>query len=354
MPKNKNLYAVILAGGVGTRFWPLSRKANPKQFLDITGNGSLLQETLVRISPKVDGANILIVTNGAYRKTVERQVARFKVPKANILLEPSGKNTAPAICWAAAKIHKMNPLGVMAVLPSDHLILNRSKFLKILDAAVRLANKEYLVTLGIVPTRPETGYGYLKTKKKKVGKETIIVVDQFTEKPSLPKAKKFVKQKNYFWNSGMFIWKTSIILNEFQQRLPKVYNLVGQKVGVSHIKKVWNKLPNISIDYGILEKAKKVAAIPAAGIDWSDLGSWESLSEVLSSDAVGNIFKGDVIPVDCKNTLVWGNKKVIAPIGVDNLIIVDTPDALLICRKDKSQWVKEIVLFLQKNKRFEI
>jgi len=185
MKKHKNLYAVILAGGMGTRFWPVSRKSNPKQFLNITGKGTLLQETLARIKPKVSGSHIFIVTNNAYRKALERQIIRFKIPKANILLEPKGKNTAPAICWAAAKIHKINPEAVMAVLPSDHLILNQNKFQKILEEAVRLAEENYLVTLGIVPTRPETGYGYLKTVKIKMNGRSIIRVRQFTEKPSL-------------------------------------------------------------------------------------------------------------------------------------------------------------------------
>ena len=354
MKKNKNVYAVILAGGTGTRFWPFSRKSNPKQFLNITGKGSLLQETLARIWPKISGSRIFIVTNASYCKQIEGQVSRFHIPKANILLEPKGKNTAPAICWAAARIYKIDPDAVMAVLPSDHLIANRQKFSKVLEDAIALAQKNYLVTLGILPTRPETGYGYLQTAKKKIDGKSIVVVKQFKEKPSLAKAKQFIKRKNYFWNSGMFVWKSSVILQEFKKYLPSVYRLVGEKVGPAHIKKVWHRLPNISIDYGVLEKAKNVVAVPAPGIDWSDLGSWESLTEVLDKDKKGNIFKGDVIPVNCKNTLVWGGKRVIASVGLDDIIIIDTPDALLVCRKDHSQSVKDVVLNLQKSKRLEI
>ncbi|MCK5642827.1 MAG: mannose-1-phosphate guanylyltransferase, partial [Gammaproteobacteria bacterium] len=201
--QSSNLYAVILAGGSGTRFWPVSRKAKPKQFLNITGNGTLLQETLERIKPEIPGAHIFIITNAAYRSTVGRQTASFKIPKANILLEPEGKNTAPAICWAAAKIQEINPDAVMVVLPSDHLILKQKKFLKVVREAVRLAQKNYLVTLGITPTRPDTGYGYLKTEKKKINGKQIVKVEKFTEKPSLSKAKQFLKTKKYFWNSGM-------------------------------------------------------------------------------------------------------------------------------------------------------
>lgn len=356
---NKNLYAVILAGGSGTRFWPVSRKSNPKQFLDITGRGTLFQETLARIQPKVSGANMLVVTNAAYRQAIEKQIVRFKIPKKNILLEPEGKNTAPAICWAAAKIRAIDPQAVLAVLPSDHLIQNHKKFLNILEEAVGLAQEDFLVTLGIVPTRPETGYGYLKTSAVKVNGKSIIKVVQFTEKPDLSKAKQFVKHKNYFWNSGMFVWKSSVILEEFQKYLPDIYRRLVKTghdfvpTDQTYINKVWGRLPNISIDYGILEKAENVAAVPAPGIDWSDLGSWESLTEVLNKDNHGNIFKGDVIPIECKNTLVWGGKRVIASIGLTDIVIIDTPDALLVCRKDMSQRVKEIVSVLNKNNRRE-
>lgn len=352
MKNHKNLYAVILAGGAGTRFWPLSRESNPKQFLNITGNGTLLQETLARIRPKVSGSHVFVVANAAYGKIVKRQVAPFRIPKANILLEPEGKNTAPAVCWAAAQIQNINPRAVMAVLPSDHLILKREKFLKILGEAVRLAEDNYLVTLGVVPARPETGYGYLKTVKVRVKGKQILRVEKFTEKPSLSKARRFVRQGNYLWNSGMFVWKSSVILGEFRRHLPEVYNmLVG--TGRDYIKKVWPRLPAVSVDYGILEKAGNVAAVPASGIGWSDLGSWESLAEALAKDKGGNIFKGNIVPVNCKNTLVWGHKKMIAPVGLDNMVIIDTPDALLVCRKDLSQEVREVVSILRKNNRSE-
>jgi len=360
MSKNKNLYAVILAGGSGTRFWPVSRKSNPKQFLNITGKGTLFQETLARIKPKINSANIFIVTNMAYRRAIERQIARFKIPKANILLEPEGKNTAPAICWAAARIHKINPDAVMAVLPSDHLIVKPGKFLKTLGEAVRLAKNDYLVTLGIVPTRPETGYGYLKTKKVNVKGRRIIKVERFTEKPSLTKAKQFVRQKRYFWNSGMFVWRSAVVLEAFKRHLPNIYKgLVGTHLrpapsGKDYIKRIWGKLPNISVDYGILEKARNVSAVPASGIGWSDLGSWESLTEVLAGDKDGNIFKGDVLSVNCKNTLVWGDKRIIAPVGLNNTVIIDTPDALLVCPKDQSQNVRSVVNALKSKKRREI
>ena len=352
--RSSHVYAVILAGGSGTRFWPVSRKSNPKQFLNITGDGTLLQETLERIKPMVEGKHVFIVTNAAYCKTVERQIARFRIPKANLLLEPEAKNTAPPIAWAAAKIQKIDPDAVIAVLPSDHLILEQKKFLKVLREAVRLAQEDHLVTLGIRPTRPDTGYGYLKTAKKKVNGKVVLKVEKFTEKPSQAKARQFLKSKKYFWNSGMFIWKSSVILEEFAKHLPGVLRVLDGKTATAHVRRVWRRMPSVSIDYGILEKAKNVVAVPASGIGWSDLGSWESLTAVLSKDKRGNILKGDVIAVDCRDTLVWGGKKVIAPIGLNDMVIIDTPDALLVCPKDRSQDVRDVVDVLVKTKRREV
>ena len=247
MDNKSNLYAVILAGGSGTRFWPLSRQSRPKQFLNLIGKGSLLQQTVQRILPQVQARNIWIVANRGHQKEIKRQLALFKVPASQILWEPQGKNTAPAILWAAARIHAVDPKAVMAVLPSDHLIQNTRAFLNALDKAVRLARQDQLVTFGIVPTRPETGYGYLKTKKA----GNVLRVERFVEKPDRAKAEKFVAQRNYFcsrnnstnyfWNSGMFVWKTETILEAFRKFLPSVYAARGNML------KAWSKLPAISI-----------------------------------------------------------------------------------------------------------
>ncbi len=338
---NQNLYIVLLAGGSGTRFWPLSRHEEPKQFLKITSGRSLLQETLSRVQSLVPPQNVLVVTNLLYQRKVKEQLSAFKISPRNILLEPEGKNTAPAIAWAATKIHRINPEAIMIVLPSDHLIAHRDSFLKNLKEAILLAGKNYLVTLGIVPTRPETGYGYLKTKEIRIQGRTILKVEKFIEKPSLATAQKFLKGKKHLWNSGMFIWKTDAILKSFAQFLPNVSQGLNE----------WHKLPSISIDYGILEKARNVVTVPASNIGWSDLGSWETLSEHLSKDNNGNIFKGDILSIDCKNTLVLGGKRLIAAVGLNNLAIIDTPDALLISSLDKSQKIKNIVGFLKKQNR---
>ncbi len=351
MSIDKNLYAIILAGGSGTRFWPLSRASYPKQFLAIAGKETLLQQTVGRVRSLVAGENIFIVTNAAHRREVGRQLARFKVPRPNILLEPQGKNTAPAICWAAARIHQVNPNAVLAVLPSDHLIQNPNAFLKILEKAVALARREYLVTLGIVPTRPETGYGYLKTVKMK--KDGILNVARFTEKPDLATARRFVKSKDYFWNSGMFIWRADVILDEFKKYLPEIYKSVAADPRPARIQKVWKSLPSISVDYGILEKSSRVVAVAAAGVGWSDLGSWESLFEVLPKDAHGNSLQGDVLALDCRNTFVRAEKRLVATVGLEGIVVIDTPDALLVCPGALSQKVKDVAAVLKARRRPE-
>ncbi len=354
MNRNKNFYAVILAGGSGTRFWPKSRTARPKQFLDMTGQGSLFRQTVKRISSAVQRDHIFVVTNQRYRRLVREQAGARRIPPANILLEPAAKNTAPAICWAASRIYRKNPRAVMAVLPSDHLIGNNSLFLKALQKAAGLAGRDYLVTFGIPPTRPETGYGYLQTRTVPEGKSRILRVRRFIEKPSLDKAKRFVRSKNYFWNSGMFVWKAEVILRAFQEHQPVIFNLIGQNASQAVINKIWTKLPSVSVDYGILEKAGNVAAVAARNIGWSDLGSWEALTEVLPKDRLGNTIRGDVIAAGCRDMAVFGADRLVAVIGLEEVVVVDSPDALLVCRRDKSQKVREVVGVLQEIDRAKI
>lgn len=342
-----NLHAVILAGGSGTRFWPMSRQRRPKQFLNLAGNESLLRQTLRRITRRVLPANIWIVAGRRYQKEIKRQAAGLGVRASQILWEPQGRNTAPAIGWAAARIHAVDPRAVMTVLPSDHLILHPAKFLRILEKAAALARRDYLVTFGVVPTRPETGYGYLKTKKDK----NILRVTKFVEKPPLAKAKQFLKNKDYLWNSGMFVWRTQAILEAFRQYLPEISRMLAG-TGLKPVPaKIWSQLPAISVDYGILEKAGNVAAIPAAGIGWSDLGSWESLFEVLAKDKAGNSLKGNALPLDCRDSLIWADKRLVAAVGLKDMMIIDTPDALLVCPKHLSQDVRNLVTVLKKTNR---
>lgn len=346
----KHYYAVILAGGSGTRFWPLSRHRKPKQFLNITGEDCLFEKTVKRILPKFPPKNIYVVTNKLYRKDILRYARAFHIPSRNILFEPKGKNTAPAILWAAHLIHCKDPEAVMAVLPSDHLILNNQSFLKIVDEALGLAKQQYLVTLGITPTRPDTGYGYLETKKVRLNNKHILQVKRFTEKPNVEKAKRFIKAKNYFWNSGMFFWKTSTVLDEFRKHLPRNFFLMTQTRSPQNIEHIWPKLESISVDYGILERAKRVAAVEAKNIGWSDVGSWEALVGVLPKDDAKNIHRADVLGIESQNNLIF-SKRFVATIGVEDLIIIDTDDALLVCRKNESQKVRHVVEKLKVKKQ---
>lgn len=350
MPKDKNLFALILAGGTGTRFWPLSRQAHPKQFLTFLGRKSLLQLTLERILPMVEPSQIYVVTLMRYRKVIRPLIKDYKIPSSNLLFEPDGKNTAPPIAWAAARMMRVNPNAMMVVLPSDHIILNKYAFLKTIRLAVNLAWENNLVTLGIVPTRPETGYGYLKTMCKRFNGRVIWKVVQFTEKPSLTKAKRYFQSRNYYWNSGMFIWKAAVILEEYNKYQPVIHRLMKGNTSQQGINRVWSRLSSISVDYAILEKSQRVVTVPAENIGWTDLGSWQAYFETLPKDRNQNILKGDVIVLDCSNTFVYGSCKLISIIGLEDITVVDTPDALLVCRTSESQKVKELVSLLEKGK----
>jgi len=345
----KNLFAVILAGGSGTRFWPLSRGHNPKQFLSLATRSSLLSETISRVQGFIPKDQIILVASHKHRKKVLAEAKKAGVPSMNVLWEPSGKNTAPAVCWAAQVIYQRNPQALLAVLPSDHLILKKNAFHKILMRAFELAVQDYLVTLGIVPTRPDTGYGYLNIQKAK--RSQIYKVVRFVEKPDLKKAQEFLKKKTYLWNSGMFIWKAAVVLEEFKQHLPEVYKPFAWARSVSQVRKFWKTLPSISVDYGIMEKSRRVAAVPAQDIGWSDVGSWQALWEILKKGKQQNsVIRGAVLSEKTSNSLILGSKRLIATIGIDNLVIVDTEDALLICRKDQSQDIKTIVNRLKEKK----
>ena len=348
--KNKNnLYAVILAGGVGSRFWPLSRYMAPKQFLKVISDESLIQQTISRIKRLIPANRIYIVTNLNYFFEIKKQLSSFRIPDRNIILEPDAKNTAPSIALAARYLSFIDPESTMVVLPSDHLISNNSSFIKSIERASVLAENDYLVTLGIVPKRASTGYGYIKVAKKI---NNGYLVSKFIEKPSKKKVASFIKQKNYFWNSGIFVWKTNTISNEIKRHLPSLYNKISLIRPNRDIKKSWNKITPISIDYGIMERSKKVAMV-AARFDWSDVGSWQALKDILRKNKSGNIIKADSLDIGSKDLFVWSKDRFVATVGLKDIIVVDTPDALLICRDDYSENVRKIVDFLKTKKRKE-
>ncbi len=327
--------AVIMAGGKGERFWPLSREKFPKQLLSLTGEKSLLQETVERIQPLIPPRDILVVTRRPLAKAIERQLPQ--VPRRNIISEPVGRNTAPCIGLAAKMIKED---AVMVVLPADHIIKPRGKFLDTLKKAVTLAKEtENLITIGIKPTYPATGYGYIEAGNKE--KRQVFRVKRFVEKPDNKKAERFLKTGRFFWNSGMFVWKKSVILEAIRKYMPSLCQRL-QMISSKNISKLYLGLPNVSIDYGIMEKAKNSLVIPA-DFSWEDLGSWESLDKFLSRDRKKNAVMGRVSTIDSGNCIMVNRKGLLSAIGVSDLIIVSTEDVTLVFPKGKGQQVKKLV-----------
>lgn len=331
------LHGVILAGGSGTRFWPQSRKKNPKQFLSIAGSESMIQMTVDRLSSLIPVENQWIVANGSHTEII--QVHLPHLPLENILVEPVGKNTAPAIGLAALQILEKDPEGMMLVLPADHLISNVDGFLSCVKNGVEMLRQEsdLLLTFGIVPTSPETGYGYIHAGRPI---DKGYYVQGFIEKPSKDRAQTLLSDGGYYWNSGMFLWKASIIAEKIRQYLPAVYEgLICYRKGD---REAYSKIPSISVDYGVLEKDENIAVIPAE-IGWNDIGSWTSLEDVLKQTPEGNAVHGTHICIDTQGSIIFSPKKLVATIGIRDLVIVDTDDALLICHKDQAQDVKKLV-----------
>jgi mannose-1-phosphate guanylyltransferase/mannose-6-phosphate isomerase len=350
----RNLYAVIIAGGSGTRFWPLSREDTPKQLLKIVGDKTLIQSTLLRISPLVAWEHTYIVTNPKQVESINFQLSAVtgRSWDTRFIIEPEPKNTAPAIGLAAVHIKNINSNAIMFVFPSDHLIKDNDKFCEVMLQTVKVASEGYLVTIGIVPDRPETGYGYIKCGKKI--KNTAYRVEEFKEKPDKEKAIEYLQRGNYYWNSGIFIWKVTTILNAIKNYMPELYKglvkiekTLGTEKEKESMKAVFSILKSESIDYGVLEKADKVAMIPA-DMGWSDVGSWHALEHILPIDRDNNVKQGNIISIDNKNSILYCDKRLVAAVGLDGMIVVDTPDAVLICPKDRAQDVKKIVDILKK------
>ncbi len=342
---------VIMAGGKGERFWPKSRMNMPKQFLSLTDDGkSMIQHTVERLKGLVDIQNMYIVTNEIYKDLVLEHIP--DIPKENIIIEPVAKNTAPCIGLAAIHIAKKNPDSKMIILPSDHLIKFNEIFIDTLKIALDVVEKgDNLATIGITPNYPETGYGYINFTKGESFKDSanIYEVLRFVEKPNLEKAKEYLTSGEYLWNSGIFVWKASTILKNFKEYLPEIYEGL-QKIGESIntgkyeevLKKEFPNLPSESIDYGIMEKAKNIYVIPG-NFGWDDVGSWLSLERINKTNQDGNVITGNVISIKTKNTIIQGSDKLIATIGLEDIVIVDTDDVTLICHKDNTQEVKEII-----------
>ena len=346
------MYIVILAGGSGTRFWPLSRAARPKQLISITGDRTMLQRTVERILP-LKPKRILIITNRIQAAETERQLAHYRKIPIDVISEPVGRNTAPAIGLAATIIAAHDPEGVMAILPADHFIKDENALRQTLLDAAHTARNGYLVTLGIMPSRPETGYGYIEADMELRG-EGPYPVKRFVEKPPLAEALRYLDEGNFFWNSGMFIWRADTILAELGIHHPTVSaalsritfnNNVWELSDLDEqIESVYDSVESVSIDYAVMEKSARVQVLPVE-MGWSDVGSWSSLPDVVEPDAAGTVCINarDHISIDSSDCLIYVDNRVVATVGVQDLIVVSTTDALLICSRERAQDVKKIV-----------
>ncbi|MCK9276275.1 MAG: sugar phosphate nucleotidyltransferase [Syntrophales bacterium] len=350
-----------MAGGRGTRFWPLSREAKPKQLISFTGQKTLLQETVDRIEPLVPLRKILIITGAAHAEEV---IGQFPdLPKENVIIEPMGRNTAPCIGLAACHLKKKDPDAIMIVLPADHTITDHASFTDTLKTASETAQQgNYLVTIGIRPSAPETGYGYIEAGLPLApgNRGTILKVASFREKPDFETARSFLERGTFYWNSGMFIWKVSSILEALERELPELYHelqAIEPSLGTlgeeKAVKKAYERICPVSIDYGVMEKAGNVILIPG-DFGWNDLGSWDALMDFSPKDANGNVFRGTIINIDSTGSLIFAKEKPVAAVGVSNLIVVETEDAILVMRKGRSQDVKKAVDVLEKNNLKEL
>lgn len=363
-----DVYAVILAGGSGTRFWPLSRETRPKQMLQIVGEDTLLRQTIKRTDGLVPPENIWIVTTEDKAQDIKFHIEPLgSIAKGvQFIKEPIGRNTAPAIGLAAIYLNHLFPRSVMMVMPSDHAIPDREKFLSDLKLAIQGAREDHLVTFGIKPSRPETGYGYIKVENaSNIGRKGLYKVECFVEKPDLETAKKYLSNGSYYWNSGIFIWKTSKILSEIQKYLPDLYEGLKEMESLlfepdqpnepnelNKLNELYSHLEPISIDKGIMERSRNILMVPAT-FQWSDLGSWSALDEIIEMDKEGNILKGNTIDIGSQNSTIYGGDRLIATIGLKDMVVVDTPDATLVTPKERVQEVRKIVEVLKRNGREE-
>jgi mannose-1-phosphate guanylyltransferase len=358
--------AVLLAGGRGTRFWPRSRTRTPKQLLNITGDETMLRQTVSRLAPLFASRNFWAVTNVEQAQAVRRELRG--IPATHILAEPVGRNTAAAIGLAAIHLAHDHGDALMAVLPSDSYVADVAQYRRLVRAALDLARTPgNLVVLGIPPTRPETGYGYIEAGSSasaaKPGGLTAYVVRRFTEKPALPLARRYLSAGRFYWNAGMFFWRASTFLENLRRFLPATHaaladlaKTIGTRKYAATLRRIYPKLENISVDFAIMEPATRDARTPSvfvlpAKVGWSDIGSWQAVFELLAAQPGANVSAGPHFALDATGNYLWSPKKFIAAIGVNNLVVVETDDAILICPRDRSQDVGKIVKHLEQQKR---
>lgn len=358
----EHTYAVIMAGGGGTRLWPISRKETPKQLLPLLGGKeTLFQGTVARLEKLFPPERILIVTVAEQARQMQKQVPA--IPVENYLIEPAPRGTASVVALAAAVLQKRDPEAIMAIQTSDHYIRNRDLFHYLIRAAFDVAQNDYLVTLGITPTYPATGYGYIHQGEPLDGeyRYPVYKVERFIEKPNEQTAQQLVRSGSHSWNSGMFVWRADTIMREIEKQMPGLHKVVcdiaaawGTSEQSNVLQSHWYDLKSQTIDYGVMEKADKVAVLPASGLGWSDVGSWDSLFDVLLPDMNGNVStNGQHLALDTNNTLVYtkDEERLVVTIGLDDMVVVDAGDVLMICKVDQSQKVRDVVEHLKKHRQ---
>ncbi len=356
-----NYYGLILAGGRGTRFWPRSRKRHAKQVLNVAGQRTLIQSTVDRLAPLIPPERIWILTNDFLRDEIVKQLP--EVPPQQIIAEPAPRNTAPAIALAAHILHSIDPKAVFGVFPSDHVIGLPKIYLRSLRPAFKAAEKGKIAVLGIKPRWPDTGYGYIEFRKSALGNTSgpeALPVLSFREKPDLKTARKFFKAAHYFWNAGMFFWKADTVLEAMRKHQPKTAMLLASLPAYTHkdfsakLAEAFPLCENISVDFGVIEHADNVVGIPCAEFAWNDVGTWDAVYELTPRDASGNAARSELLCADSTGNYIDCGQKLVALLGVKDLIIVDTPDALLVADRSRAQQVGEVVKLLEKNGREEL
>src|SRR5215471_2754214 len=356
---NQHHYGLILAGGRGTRFWPRSRKRSAKQVLKVIGERSLIQATVDRLAPVIPTERMWVLTSAALRDTIIRQLP--EVPTNQILAEPAQRNTAPAIGLMAHILRSQDPKALMGVFPADHVIGNETAFRSVLRGALKGARAGHLMVVGIRPRWPETGYGYIEFPRgTPSGARKPAPVRRFHEKPDLPRARRYVAAGHFYWNSGMFFWQAEVLLEALRRHLPRTAAILaalprfGDRNFSAQVKKAFPLCENISIDYAVMEKADDVSGIPSSDFGWNDVGSWNAVYELLPHDKCGNVIARDSLCLDARNNFVDARGKMVALVGVEDLVVVDTPDALLITTRARAQQVGEVVKELETQKRHEL
>jgi mannose-1-phosphate guanylyltransferase len=354
-----NYYGLILAGGRGTRFWPRSRKRHAKQVLNVTGVRTLIQATVDRLVPVIPPERIWILTNDFVRDEIVRQLP--EVPQSQVIAEPAQRNTAPAIALAAHILHSIDSKAVFGVFPSDHVIGLPKRYLQFVRAAFKAAEKGKIAVLGIQPRWPETGYGYIEFPDGTAAGSIIAAdVASFREKPDLKTAKKFLRAGRYYWNAGMFFWKAETALSAMRRHQPKTATLISSLPPYSHpdfaakLAEVFPLCENVSVDFGVIEHAANVAGLACDEFGWNDVGSWDAVYELMTHDSNANAARSELLCADSTGNYIDCGQKLVALLGVKDLIIVDTPDALLVADRSRAQQVGDIVKLLEKNKREEL